>query len=188
MAVVALDARPSAQYSIEEHDKALAELSRKAGPATEGVVERVNASFASFRTELNEAAGGQASSRVMLLSHNAQRAQLAVELQTSLSAVGHGQFAAGADKDQKQEQVSKGLRNLVGLCAFAADLVNKAFTAACEEGKSKRAALPATAQLMNAIGFAAATEVPTQSPITPPGGVEKGPLTTVFSTPSGDSE
>jgi hypothetical protein len=169
---------PKVQYSIEEHDTALAELSRKAGAATEGVVLRVNESFASFRAELNDLAGGQASSRVMLLSHNAQRAQLAVELQTSLSTVGHGQFAAGADKDQKLESVSKGLRNLVGLCAFAADLLNKAHAAAVEEGKANKPS--AHDQLLTALGVA----VPTHVPDAPPGGQAIGSPPASIPTPS----
>lgn len=184
-----LSVAPKAHFSLAEHDAALEQLSKKAGPATEAIVSRVNASFESYRRELNEAAGGQASDRVMLLAHNAQRAQLAVELQTSVSTVGYGQLAEGVDHDKKQEQVSKGLRNLVGLCAFASDLLNKAHEAALQEGRDKaKAAGSPTQQLFATIGVAGPTPAPDH---TPPG-VEQGapacPSSASPITVSGESE
>lgn len=168
------DFRPATVFTPEEHDAALAELARRAGPATEGVVVRVNESFGGVRAELNALAGGQASNRVMLLAHQAQRAQLAVELQAQVSAVEHGRFAGGDDKPKVTEALSKGLRNMVGMCAFAADLLNKAHAAATEEGAGKKP--DATAQLLTAIGVGS-SELDSRSPVDPPGGVAKGPPT-----------
>ena len=157
-----VDCRPPTVFSAAEHDAALADLARRAGPATEGVVVRVNESFSAVRAELNELAGGQASSRVMLLSHTAQRAQLAVELHAQVSAVEHGRFASGEDKTKQLEALSKGLRNMVGMCAFAADLLNKAHAAATEEGKAKRP--NAHEQLLTTLGVAVQTSSPDRTP------------------------
>jgi hypothetical protein len=173
-------------FTTEDHDKALADLARRAGPATEGVVVRVNESFSAVRAELNVLAGGQASNRVMLLAHTAQRAQLAVELHSQVSAVEHGRFASGDDKPKVTEALSKGLRNMVGMCAFAADLLNKAHAAAAEEGKARKGS--ATDQLFATLGVAG-TEVVDQSPDRTPGGGKTGssPIS-IPSSPNPSSE
>jgi hypothetical protein len=149
-AITVLDARPPALFSLAEEDDALEQLARKAGPATAGIVRRVATAFESYRCELNQTAGGQASDHVMLLAHNAQRAQVAVELQTSISAMAHGSYVAN---DGDKGQAEKGLHRLVGICAFATDLLNKARDAAREEGKAATGS--ATDQLMSRLGVTA---------------------------------
>ncbi len=164
-AQVILDARPPSHFTQREEDEALEKIAIDAGPATAGIVRRVADSFDAIRAELNEVAGGQASDRVMTLAHNAQRAQLAVELQTTVSVSAHGRYVAnGGDKGQTE----KGLSKLVGICAFATDLLNKAYEAARSEAGSRQSP---TAQLMSRLGVGQpAPEVPAPSPLGPPGG------------------
>lgn len=188
-ALTLLDARPQTSFTRREEDEALEKLANVAGPATAGIVRRVSESFDAIRAELNERAGGQASDRVMTLAHNAQRAQLAVELQTTVSVSAHGRYVeAGGDKGQTE----KGLSRLVGICAFATDLLNKAYEAAKAEAGSK--ASP-TDQLMARIGVGKpAREVPALSPLTPPGGDQFGspppsiPAPLEVPAPSGETE
>lgn len=139
-----VDARPAPVlvHELAEREGALLEHLRKAGPAVEAVATRVDAAFEVVRAELNERAGGQAATHVMLLAHNAQRAEFALELQSLVSqgAVGrHLERMSGEGADKADaSQAEKGLRNLVGIAAFATDLLNKAYAAATEEGKAKR--------------------------------------------------
>jgi cation transport regulator ChaC len=163
-----LDARPPSRFTRREEDEALEQLANVAGPATAGITRRVAESFDSIRAELNERAGGQASAHVMTLAHNAQRAQLAVELQTTVSVAAHGKYVAN---DGDKGQAEKGLSRLVGICAFATDLLTKAFAAAAAEAK---AAGSPTEQLMARLGHG--TEVPAPSPFGPPGGSSFGSL------------
>lgn len=169
--VTLLDVRPPTHFTQREEDEALEKLAIDAGPATAGIVRRVSDSFDAIRAELNEVAGGQASDRVMTLAHNAQRAQLAVELQTTVSVSAHGRYVAnGGDKGQTE----KGLSKLVGICAFATDLLNKAYEAARSEAGLRQSP---TAQLMTRLGVGQpAPEVPDPSPLGPPGGVAFGSL------------
>ncbi len=160
-----LDVRPPTSFTRREEDEALEKLATVAGPATAGIVRRVSESFDAVRAELNELAGGQASARVMTLAHNAQRTQLAVELQTTVSVSAHGRYVAnGGDKGQTE----KGLSKLAGICAFATDLLNKAYEAARSEAKANQGS--ATQQLMTRLGHGASAKAPEVSPVRGGGG------------------
>ena len=187
--VTLLDARPPSHFTQREEDEALEKLAIDAGPATAGIVRRVSESFDAIRAELNERAGGQASSRVMTLAHNAQRAQLAVELQTTVSVSAHGRYVAnGGDKGQAE----KGLTKLVGICAFATDLLNKAYEAARAEHAANKGS--ATDQLMARLGHGVVAKLPTLSPDVGGGQVTSGTPSTVlppqfpFPIPSGETK
>jgi hypothetical protein len=163
--LVLLDVRPPARpFGAEEQQAALDKLARAAGPATAAIESAVADGFAAYRAELNALAGGQASARVMILARNAELAQLATELQASISRGRHGAYVEAHDEGQTE----KGLRNLVGLCAVATDLLNKATEAAKEEGKA--VAQSPTDQLMTRLGVG---QAPASTPV---GGAVGAPL------------
>lgn len=153
LALSVMDGRPG-QFTQAECETALLELGRKAGAATEAISSRVDESFCAIRSELNALAGGQASARVMLLAHHAQRTELALELATSTTSVAHGAFVLGQDK---LGQTDKALRNVVGIAAFATDLLNKAYEAAQAEGKALKAKVGPAEELMSRLGVTPAT-------------------------------
>ncbi len=140
-------------FALAERDSALEQLAIDAGPATEAITVKVNQSFEPIRGQLNELAGGQASPRVMMLAHHAQRVEVALELQTAISMHSVGRYIReGGESDKKAGKTEVGLRNLAGIGAFASDLLTKAYQAAEAEGKAKAAKLGPVDELMTTLG------------------------------------
>jgi hypothetical protein len=115
-------------FTEAEIEKAELEQVKRAGPLVTRMKARIDESWSVVRTDLAERAGGKASIRAQLLSHYALKANMALELQ-ALMAEG----LAGRDK----EGSDKAFRSLAGLSVVAADLLNKAYAAATEEGAAK---------------------------------------------------
>jgi len=120
-----VDGRPR-RYTEAEVQAAELEHAQRAGAQVERVRANVGKAFEAVRADLNAAAGGVASARVMVMAHHAQLAHQALVLQ-SLAA----EKAFGGDKDRQDNS----LRNAAGLAVVATDALNKAYEAAREEGK-----------------------------------------------------
>lgn len=190
--VLVLDARPKVQWTEKELADAVEAQQRKAGALVALVRSETEAMWAEIRRELNEAAGGQASARVMVMAHHALRAHQALEVQTLLAEV-----AAGKSLDELKADVH-GQRNQSGLSVIATQALNQAYEAARAEAKQNQGS--PTQQLMSRLGVGAARpnvtpvqgrsaethgssgtqggsvppglELGTLSPLRPPGGVE----------------
>lgn len=139
-----LDARPRLQWSEAEIEQAVKEQQRKAGALVALVRSETEAAWADIRRELNEAAGGTASRRVMVMAHHALRAHQALELQTLLAEVAAGGHAT------KGQSAENGLRNQSGLSVIATQALNQAFDAARAEAKLNQGS--PTEQLMTRLG------------------------------------
>lgn len=151
-------------FTEAEVEAAEAEQVKKAGPLVTRLKERIDESWSVVRVDLAERAGGKASIRAQLLGHYALKANMALELQALMA-----ESLAGRDK----EGSDKAFRSLAGLSVVAADLLNKAYAAATEEGKAKAAKLGPVDQLMTTLGVAATgheTSGATASGLVPPVG------------------
>jgi len=197
-----IDARPKLHWTEAEVEQAVETQQKRAGALVALVRERSEATWSELRRELNEAAGGQASARVMVLAHHALRAHQALELQTLLAEMAAGEETKGADN---------GLRNQSGLSVIATQALNQAFEAARTEAGKRTSP---TEQLMAKLGHGAPLGAPVQggsvithgslppvtesvhpdwkvgaqSPVQPPGGVAIGSPHAAVSHPSGESE
>ncbi len=135
-------------FTEAEIETAEREQVKRAGPLVTRMKARIDESWSVVRTDLAERAGGTVSIRAQLLGHYALKANMALELQ-ALMAEG----LAGRDK----EGSDKAFRSLAGLSVVAADLLNKAYAAATEEGKAKAAKLGPVDQLMTTLGVQSET-------------------------------
>ncbi len=138
------DGRPKLHWTEAEVQQAVETQQKKAGALVALVRERIEATWSEIRRELNEAAGGTASARVMVLAHHAMRAHQALELQTLLAEV-----AAGEHGEGKRADPNNGLRNQSGLSVIATQALNQAYEAARSEAGNRSSP---TAQLMNRLG------------------------------------
>jgi hypothetical protein len=139
------DGRPRIHWTEAEIQQAVETQQKKAGALVALVRERIEATWSEIRRELNEAAGGAASTRVMVLAHHAMRAHQALELQTLLAEV-----AAGEHGDGKRADPNNGLRNQSGLSVIATQALNQAYEAAREEHKANTGS--PTDQLLSRLG------------------------------------
>lgn len=199
--VLVIDARPKVQWTEQELAEAVEAQQRKAGALVALVRSETEATWAEIRRELNEAAGGQASTRVMVMAHHALRAHQALEVQTLLADV-----AAGKSLDDLRAD-AHGQRNQSGLSVIATQALNQAYEAARAEAKQNQGS--PTQQLMSRIGVGAARpnvtdvqggsqvthgstethpgsvppglEIASLSPLTPPGGDQFGSPASVVS-------
>lgn len=130
-------------FTEAEIEAAEREQVKRAGPLVTRMKARIDESWSVVRADLAERAGGKASIRAQLLGHYALKANMALELQ-ALMAEG----LAGRDK----EGSDKAFRSLAGLSVVAADLLNKAYAAATEEGKAKAAKVEPVDALMATLG------------------------------------
>jgi hypothetical protein len=200
-----LDARPRVRWTEEEVAQAIEKQQRRAGPLVALVIARLEETWLEIRRELNEAAGGKASARVMVLAHHALRAQQALELTALLAEVAAGERDAG----EKKGDPLNALRNQSGLSVIATQALNQAFEAAKAEAGKRESP---TDQLMARLGHGGPKVTPVQGgsvlthgSVAPP--AEKGPtlspdvggaggrieatpeaLPPVLPTSSGDSE
>lgn len=162
--VLLIDARPKMHWTEDEVEQAVESQQKRAGALVALVRERTEATWAELRRELNEAAGGQASARVMVLAHHAMRAHQALELQSLLAEVAAGEEATSA---------ANNLRNQSGLSVIATQALNLAFEAARAEA-GKAAGSP-TEQLMTRLGVGRGGPISIEAPAlpapSPPGGV-----------------
>lgn len=158
--VLLIDARPKMHWTEAEVEQAVEMQQKRAGALAALVRERTEATWAELRRELNEAAGGRASSRVMVLAHHAMRAHQALELQTLLAEVSAGEEATSA---------ANNLRNQSGLSVIATQALNLAFEAARAEA-GKTAGSP-TEQLMTRLGVGRVVPVLDSRSDPPPLGV-----------------
>lgn len=179
-----IDARPKLQWSEAEIEQAVEEQQKKAGALVALVRAETEAAWADIRRELNEAAGGTASRRVMVLAHHALRAHQALELQTLLAEV-----AAGRPEGSKGLDPNNGLRNQSGLSVIATQALNSAFEAARAEAKLNQGS--PTEQLMTRLGVGGPrqniSEVPGSSPFDPGGVVASGSPLPSIPAPTGES-
>lgn len=129
-----IDARPKLRWSEAEVQQAVETQQKKAGALVALVRSEIEATWAEIRRELNQLAGGQASTRVMVLAHHAMRAHQALELQTLLAEV-----AAGEHGEGKRADPNNGLRNQSGLSVIATQALNQAYEAARAEQGSNAA-------------------------------------------------
>lgn len=159
-------ANPPRNWTPEEVQQAVESQQQKAGPLVALVRDRIEATWSEIRRELNEAAGGQASARVMVLAHHAMRAHQALELQSLLAEVD-----AGGNGRAKADP-NNGLRNQSGLSVIATQALNQAYEAARAEAKQNQGS--PTQQLMSRLGVPAPREVVPPSPVRPPGGDQVG--------------
>lgn len=189
--VLVLDARPKVQWTEQELADAVEAQQRKAGALVALVRSETEAMWAEIRRELNNAAGGQASARVMVMAHHALRAHQALEVQTLLAEV-----AAGKSLDELKAD-AHGQRNQSGLSVIATQALNQAYEAARAEAKQNQGS--PTQQLMTRLGVGSAapkvTPVQDGSVVTHgsgetqggsvPPGLELGTLSPL-ATPGGD--
>ena len=133
-------------FTPEEVAAAEEKQVKRAGPLVVRIRERAEESWQLVRAELAQRSGGEASARTTVLAHYALMANRALELQALLAEATAG--SDGKDPD-------KAFRSLAGLSVVAADLLNKAYAAATEEGKAKAAKLAPVDQLMSTLGVTA---------------------------------
>lgn len=164
-ALTLVDSRQPVTWTTEEVSQAVERQQKRAGALVALARERIEASWERIRAELNQIAGGQASTRVMVLAHHAMRAHSALELQTLLTEQAVGEESKGAEGN---------LRNQAGLSVVATQSLNAAYEAAREEGKAQKGS--PTEQLLTRIGARpGVAEAQPRPPIDPPGGSSLGP-------------
>lgn len=154
-----LDARPRVRWTESEISEALEKQQRRAGPLVALVLARLESTWSEIRRELNEAAGGHASARVMVLAHHALRAQQALELTALLAEVAAGERDAG----EKKGDPLNALRNQSGLSVIATQALNQAYEAARAEHAANKGS--ATDQLMARLGHGVSAKVPGPVPL-----------------------
>ncbi len=156
-------------FTPEEVAAAEAEQVKRAGPLVIRIRERAEEVWQLVRAELNARAGGEASARTSVLAHYALMSNRALELQALLAEATAG--SNGKDPD-------KAFRSLAGLSVVAADLLNKAYAAATEEGAAKAKAQSGgpVGELMGRLGVTpgVGAEVPGHVPFDRPAPVDKG--------------
>lgn len=148
-------------FTEAEIEAAELEQVKRAGPLVTRMKARIDESWSVVRADLAERAGGKASIRAQLLGHYALKANMALELQALMA-----ESLAGRDK----EGSDKAFRSLAGLSVVAADLLNKAYAAATEEGKAKAAKLEPVDALMATLGVTGAEAKSDPSPTFDGGG------------------
>jgi hypothetical protein len=169
-----LDARPRVRWTESEISEALEKQQRRAGPLVALVLTRLESTWSEIRRELNEAAGGHASARVMVLAHHALRAQQALELTALLAEVAAGERDAG----EKKGDPLNALRNQSGLSVIATQALNQAYEAARAEHAANKGS--ATDQLMARLGHGVVAKPPTLSPDVGGGQSSSGTPSTVL--------
>lgn len=153
-------------FTPEEVAAAEEQQVKRAGPLVIRIRERAEESWQLVRAELAARSGGEASARTTVLAHYALMANRALELQALLAEATAG--SEGKDPD-------KAFRSLAGLSVVAADLLNKAYAAATEEGRAKAAKLEPVDALMATLGVTGAeAKSDPMSPFDPPSTLAQG--------------
>lgn len=151
-----LDVRMPEQWGAEEVAAALQQHRDRSGPLVAYVRARHDEQWAELRRDLNRAAGGQASARVMALAHFAQRCSLLSEIQQARAEQFAGEEGKGADG---------AIRDAAGLASVAAARLNDAYTQAEREAANRPDRPQGRAGLLEMLGHAepAGSDDPGQS-------------------------